>query len=149
MNAGNSTLDKGGYTVASVQPIENNRMNQSDFYYAGNASAGAGTKEARPYDAEYRQHNNEIKSSTIKGRMVPGNMSMMNNNVNYTTKDITTQLSNKRAPLPERFQGPPSKDTMGHLQGKLDLPSEIPNNRNGNELLSSLKKNPYALSITR
>lgn len=148
MNAGNSTLDKGGYTVASVQPIENNRMNQSDFYYAGNASAGAGTKEARPYDAEYRQHNNEIKSSTIKGRMVPGNMSMMNNNVNYTTKDITTQLSNKRAPLPERFQGPPSTDTMGHLQGKLDLPSEIPNNRNGNELLSSLKKNPYALSIT-
>ena len=40
------------------------------------------------------QGNNEIKSSTIKGRMVPGNMSMMNNNVNYTTKDITTQLSN-------------------------------------------------------
>ena len=33
MNAGNSTLNKGGYTVASVQPIDNNRMNQSDYYY--------------------------------------------------------------------------------------------------------------------
>ena len=149
MNAGNSTLNKGGYSVASVQPIDNNRMNQSDYYYAGNASAGSGTKEARPYDAEYRQHNNDIKSSTIKGRMVPGNMSMMNNEVNYQTKDMTNQLSNGRAPLPGQRQGPPSLDNMGHLQGKLDLPSEIPNNRNGNELLSSLKNNPYSLSITR
>ena len=148
MNAGNSTLNKGGYTVASVQPIDNNRMNQSDYYYAGNASAGAGTKEARPYDAEYRQRNNDVKSSTIKGRMVPGNMSMMNHEVNYQTKDMTNQLSNGRAPLPGQRQGPPSLDTMGHLQGKLHLPSEIPNNRNGNELISTLKQNPYALSIT-
>ena len=148
MNAGNSTLNKGGYSVASVQPIDNNRMNQSDYYYAGNASAGSGTKEARPYDAEYRQRNNDVKSSTIKGRMVPGNMSMMNNEVNFQTKDMTNQLSNGRAPLPGQRQGPPSLDTMGHLQGKLDLPSEIPNNRNGNELLSSLKHNPYSLSIT-
>ena len=29
------------------------------------------------------------------------------------------------------------------------IASEIPNNRNGNELLSSLKNNPYSLSITR
>lgn len=148
MNAGNSTLNKGGYTVASVQPIDNNRMNQSDYYYAGNASAGSGTKEARPYDAEYRQRNNDVKSSTIKGRMVPGNMSMMNNEVNYQTKDMTNQLSNGRAPLPGQRQGPPSLDTMGHLQGKLHLPSEIPNSRNGNELISTLKQNPYAISIT-
>lgn len=149
MNAGNSALNKGGYTVANVQPIENNRMNQSDFYYAGNASAGAGTKEARPYDAEYRQRNNDIKSSTIKGRMVPGNMAVMNNNVNYQTKDMTQHLTNERVPLPGGRQGPPGKDTMGYLQGKLDLPSEIPNNRNNAELLSALKQNPYALSITR
>lgn len=148
MNAGNSALNKGGYSVASYQPIDNNRMNQSDYFYAGNASAGSGTKEARPYDAEYRQRNNDVKSSTIKGRMVPGNMSVMNSQVNYQTKDKTNMLSNGRAPLPGQRQGPPSLDNMGHLQGKLHLPSEITNDRNQGELLSSLKQNPYAISIT-
>ena len=61
---------------------------------------------------------------------------------------MTNQLSNGRAPLPGGRQGPPSLDTMGHLQGKLHLPSEIPNNRNQGEIMSSLKQNPYAISIT-
>ena len=43
---------------------------------------------------------------------------------------------------------PPSADTMGRLQGKQYFPSEIENKRNQSEILSSLKKNPYALSIT-
>ena len=75
MNSGTSTFNKGGYTVANPRPVLNNRMNQSDYFYAGNASAGDGTMEARAYDAEYRQRNNDVKSSTIDGRLVPGHMS--------------------------------------------------------------------------
>ena len=43
MNSGTSTFNKGGYTVANPRPVLNNRMNQSDYFYAGNASAADGT----------------------------------------------------------------------------------------------------------
>ena len=148
LNSGTNEMNKGGYSVANVQPVANNRMNQSDYFYAGNASAGDGTHEARPYDAEYRQRNNDIKSSTIDGRLVKGGMSLMNNNVNYTTKDATQNLEVNRQNAPVYSIQPPSADTMGRLQGKQYFPSEMENKRNQSEILSSLKKNPYALSIT-
>jgi len=147
MNSGTNVLNKGGYTVANVQPISNNRMNQSDYFYAGNASAAEGTLEPRPYDAEYRQRNNDVKSSTIKGRMVPGNMAMLNHDVTLKSRDKTGQLTNKRAPIPVSASSTPGLDTMGRLQGKQKFESGVVNNRNGSELLESLKKNPYALSI--
>ena len=148
MTPGTNEMNKGGYTVTNVQPVANNRMNQSDYFYAGNASAGDGTHEARPYDAEYRQRNNDIKSSTIDGRLVKGGMSLMNNNTNYSTKDITQNLEVNRQSAPMYSRQPPSADTMGRLQGKQYFPSEMENKRNQSEILSSLKKNPYALSIT-
>jgi hypothetical protein len=36
---------------------------------------------------------------------------------------------------------------MGRLQGHQKIDYGVENNRNGSELLDSLKKNPYALSI--
>jgi hypothetical protein len=144
LNSGTNEMNKGGYTVSNVQPIDNNRMTQSDFFYAGNASAGDGSREKRPYDAEYRQRNNDIKSSTIDGRLVPGNMSMMNNNMNMQTKDKTHQLSNNRAPVPVIPRHTTSMDTMGRLQGKQEL---APNNRTNYDVKNILKGNPYALSI--
>ena len=148
LNSTTNETNKGGYSVTNVQPVANNRMNQSDYYYAGNASAANGTQEARPYDAEYRQRNNDIKSSTIDGRLVKGGMSLMNNNTNYNTKDITQNLEVNRQNAPMYSRQPPSADTMGQIQGKQYLPSEMENKRNQSEILASLKKNPYALSIT-
>ncbi len=144
LNSGTNEMNKGGYTVSNVQPINNNRMTQSDFFYAGNASAGDGSREKRQYDAEYRQRNNDIKSSTIDGRLVPGNMSMMNNHVNMQTVDRTNQLSNNRAPVPVIPRHTTSMDTMGRLQGKQELTQ---NNRTNYDVKNILKGNPYALSI--
>jgi len=147
LNAGTNEMNKGGYTVADVQPVSNNRMNQSDFFYAGNASAGDGSKEVRPYDAEYRQRNNDIKSSTIDGRLVKGNMAVMNNNINMNTVDKTKQLSNRRAPVPVNARQTPNVNNMGHLQGKNELYNGIQTDRSHGEVLNQLKGNPYALSI--
>jgi hypothetical protein len=100
MNSGTNVLNKGGYTVTNVEPNATHRMNQSDYFYAGNASAGEGTLEPRPYDAEYRQRNNDVKSSTIKGRMVPGNMAMLNHDATLKSCDRTDTLTNRSAPVP-------------------------------------------------
>lgn len=149
LNAGTNEMNKGGYTVSDVQPISNNRMTQSDRFYAGNASAGDGTREARPYDAEYRQRNNDIKSSTINGRLVKGNTAVMNNQMNVQSGDRTNHLSNNRAPVPVMSRQPPGLDNMGRLQGKQELYSGMQADRSNGDVLSVLKGNPYALSIVR
>ena len=63
------------------------------------------------------------------------------------SRDKTGQLTNNRAPIPVSTQSTPSLGTMGRLQGKQKLDFGKENNRNGSEILDSLKKNPYALSI--
>jgi hypothetical protein len=148
LNSGTNQLNKGGYTVSGNQPIANHRMSQSDYFYSGNSSASGSSKQIRPYDAEYRQHNNEIKSSTIDGRLVPGNMSLMNNSMNIKEGDRNGSLSNNRAPVPAIYNQSPGVETMGRLQGKQQLNSNIQIDRTTPDLLNQLKANPYALSIT-
>jgi hypothetical protein len=143
----NANQHGGGYAVAEQQPIINERMNQSDFYYAGNSSAGPNARQTRAYDAEYRQRNNDIKASTIDGRLVPGNMSLMNGNVNVTAKPKDAYLQNNRAVNPSMPAPPPSMDTMGRLQGKQSLYSGMQTDRVSPDLLNALKGNPYALNI--
>jgi len=139
----------GAYKVSEHQPIQNERMNQSDFYYAGNASAGERGREARPYDAEYRQRNNDIKSSTINGRLVKGNMALMNGSVNMQGKAKDDYLHNKRAVNPSIPGQTPSLDSMGKLQGKNGLYQNLQYDRTTPDMLDALKGNPYALSVTR
>jgi len=148
MNSGTSEMNKGGYLSTNVQPIANNRMDQSDYYYAGNASAGDGTREVRPYDAEYRQRNNDTKSLTINSRTNQGNMALLNHDMNVVTKDKTGYLTNQRPPAPKTAQQIPNMETMGRLQGKTELYAGMQNDRAQGEILNQLKQNPYALSIT-
>ena len=145
----NARQNGGAYAITKQQPIANSRMTQSDFYYSGNASAGERGREARAYDAEYSQRNNDIKSSTIDGRMVPGNMSLMNNQMNITQNDKNTYLQMSRGPAPGMPYQAPSMNTMGQLQGKQELYSNIQTDRVGPDYMTALKGNPYALSITR
>jgi hypothetical protein len=122
-------------------------MNQSDFYYAGNSSAGASNRQTRTYDAEYNQRNNDIKASTIDGRMVPGNMSLLNASVNMQGKAKDAYMQNNRAVNPSMPSLPPSMDSMGMLQGKTSLYQNIQTDRVTPDLLNALKGNPYALNI--
>ena len=149
LNSGTKAFDKGAYGVTPNQPVINARMTQSDFYYAGNSSAQAGARGLRPHDAEYRQRNNEVKSSTIDGRMVPGNMSLMNNNQNIKCGDRVNKLSQNYVAGPTNFRGP-GQENLGQLQGKQQLYSGLGNDRMDTlDMKQMLQKNPYALSITK
>jgi hypothetical protein len=134
--------------VAGNQPIVNARMDQSDFYYAGNASAGERGRQPRTYDAEYRQHNNEAKSATIHNRLIKGNMALMNNQVNIRDGDRNPDLVNNRAPVPVLSYQTPHMESVGRLQGKTELYSHTGYDRNTADITSALKSNPYALSVT-
>ena len=76
-----------GYLTTENQAYDTNRQDTGNFFYAGNASAGARTRETTSYYAGLNQRNNDIKASTIDGRLVPGNMKLKNNNLNIRQKD--------------------------------------------------------------
>jgi hypothetical protein len=139
----------GAYQVTENQPIQNARMETGNFYYAGVAGAGERGREPRPYDAEYNQRNNDIKSSTIQGYMVQGNMSLMNSNINMKTAPKENFLENSRDIAPTMPYQAPAVDTFGKLQGSNNKNYQnIQLDRSNSEILSSLKGNPFALSVT-
>jgi len=111
----------GAYEVADHQPIDNNRQSTGDFYYAGNAGAGAGTRQMKSYEAEYNQRNNDIKSSTIDGRMVPGNMKLMNSDINMRQVNRDDFLKNDRAVAGTMPYQSMDVANMGQLQGQKRL----------------------------
>ena len=148
-NLGVNTNQHGGaYQVTQHQSVNTNRRTTDDYFYAGGSSAGERGREPRPYDAEYNQRNNDIKSSTIQGYMVKGNMSLLNSDMNIHSKAKESYLEQTRAIQPSMPYQTPDVGTFGTLQGSQSLYSNIQLDRNNSEVLSSLKSNPYALSVT-
>jgi len=144
-----SNQQGGAYKVTPQQPIHNERDTTTDFYYAGIGSAGERGRAPRTYDAEYCQRNNDIKASTINGRLVPGNMSLMNGNMN-SSKDVVRDsiLQNNREVTGLINSQAPSTETFGQLQGtQAPLFNGVQLERNNGDVLQQLKGNPYTQNI--
>jgi hypothetical protein len=145
----NSGQNEGAYHVTGHQVAPTYRHDHGAYNYTGGASAGESTRQPRPYDAEYNQRNNDIKSSTINGRLVPGNMSLMNGEVNMRQKQMDNFLLNNRSAAPNLPYQIPDAHTMGALQGHGNqLYSGIHQDRNTPDIMNALKSNPYTLSVT-
>lgn len=143
----NANQNGGAYQSTPHQCSVNERDTTTDYYYSG--IAGAAGEGMRTYDAEYRQRNNDIKSSTIQGRMVPGGMALLNNEVNMTQRPREVLLENHRPVDAKFYAPPPSVDSMGAMQGNghLDLYKSQQLDRNNGDILSQLKGNPYTLTV--
>jgi len=138
----------GAYMSTPHQAIANERDTTTEYFYSGSAAASG--EGARTYDAEYRQRNNDIKSSTIQGRMVPGGMSLLNGQVNMQQRPQEKMLRNDRPVDGMRsYTAPPSMDTMGAVQGhgNLSLYQGQQLDRNNGDVLAQLKGNPYTLNV--
>lgn len=140
----------GAYQVTDQQAVDTYRAETSDFYYAGNASAGAGTRQTSSYAAEYNQRNNDIKSSTIQGYMVQGNMSLMNGDVNMRQVSRDDQLKNTRAAIGTMPYQSPDLTNMGKLAGTDNsLYSGIQMDRNTPDIMHALKGNPFVVDYRK
>ena len=140
----------GAYQVTDQQPADTYRQETSDYYYAGNAGAGAGTRQPTSYESGYNQRNNDIKSSTINGYMVHGNMSLMNGDINMRQKTRDDFLVNDRPIAGMMTYQSPNISNMGQLAGKENtLYSNIHMDRNTPEIMNSLKSNPYVVDYRK
>ena len=140
----------GAYEVTEHQVADNTRAETGDYFYSGNAAAGAGTREMRSYQAEMNQRNNDIKSSTIKGRMVPGNMKMLNHHVNMNNAQKDVLLKNERPAMGSLPAKGPASQFMGISSvANKDNYSGIQMDRNNGSIMDALKSNPYAVDHTK
>jgi hypothetical protein len=137
-----------GYLVAGNQPIVNNRMTQSDFYYTGVGSAGERGNKPRTYNAEYNQRNNDVKSSTLSSYTPGGKLGLYSGQINQTAKQQEQLLINKRDNAPTMPFQSPSPTFMGQQAGpqSQSFNSGIQLDRNAPDILSQLQGNPFAIS---
>ena len=139
----------GAYEVAGNQPIMNNRMTQSDYYYAGAGSAGERGRQPRTYNAEYNQRNNDMKSSTLASYTPSGNLGLFSGDVNMSTKQRDQYQVNSRSVAPSMPAQVPSFEMMGRSSNDLQsstMNSNIQLDRTQPDMLSQLKGNPFAIS---
>jgi len=138
----NSGQDRTAYMITKPMDVYTNRRDTTTEY----GGAASGTKEIRPYDAEYRQRNNENKSSTIAGRMVPGNMALLQTDVNVrSSSGMESDLMNMRPAPPSLPFTTPGVFQIGEFRGQNQLYGGMESDRSNAYVLSALKSNPYAI----
>lgn len=137
MNATQRGYAENGHQVATTA-----RAATGDFFYSG-VSGATTAKANRSTDAERNQRNNDIKSSTINGRMGNGNTNVFSGNVNMSAKP-KTQL-NERPLAPKGVAQSPSTANMGRVSGAQPLYQSINTDRNSPEIMDALQGNPYAI----
>lgn len=137
----------GGAYMTTHHHAPTQQRDTTTTSYMGNAGAGAGTREARTYDAEYRQRNNDIKASTIQGYMVQGNMNVPSGQINQQNR--AGERRNDRALI--QTSAPPQlvgADMLGRQHSKQHYNSGIQMDRNTPEILDAFKSNPFTHSLT-
>jgi len=143
----NSNQHGGAYKMLNPDLIPTSRQETEDYYYAGVASASEGNKQPTSYESNYNQRNNEMKSSTIAGHMVQGNMSLLNSDINMRQDTRDTMMQNTRPMVPTMPRQTPDLANRGTKTGAQNtLYSGIQLDRNQGNIMSALKSNPYVMS---
>ena len=137
------------YVNNYTAPDSTQRDSTSCQYYtaAGGASTGYGDMN---YEAAYRQHNNDIKSSTIGNRPNQGGTQVFNQQMHLTTiKSDTDRLDGRVNPAFSRLSGlPPSVNTYGAIRAPQYYNECASCDRIQPDILSAFKNNPYTHSLT-
>lgn len=101
------------------------------------------------YESAYRQHNNDIKSSTIENRPNQGGMQLFNQEMNVHCKDDCDRFSGRVNPAFSRLSGlPPSVNTYGAIKAPQYYNECQMCDRIQPDILSAFKQNPYTHSLT-
>jgi hypothetical protein len=141
---------RGGAYAVTAHQVPDTLKQGTNMYYSGNASAGERGREPRAYDAEYNTPTtNGMKSSTLTGYTPGGGMSLLNSDINMTSKQKDVMLQNNRTVVPTMPYQLPSVDSLGDssISGTQNLYQNIQLDRNtGQDILTQLKGNPFVIS---
>jgi hypothetical protein len=144
----NANQNGGAYEVTPQQAANTYRQQTSDYLYVGASSAGDRQRGIRPYDSEYRQNNNENKSSVVQntGYTPKGSMSLMQGDIHMTSKPTEAYLVNRRDLQPTMPVQTPSANAMGRVEGSNQLYSGLNMDRTMPDIMTALQSNPYVVN---
>ena len=144
----NANQHGGAYEVTAQQAANTYRQQTSDYMYVGASSAGERQRGIRLYDSEYNQSNNDNKSSVIQntGYTPKGSMSLMQGDINMTTKPKESYMTNRRELQPNMPVQTPSIGTIGRTEGANQLYSGLNMDRNMPDIMTALQSNPYVVN---
>ena len=133
-----------GYLTNEYQPVKNQR-DTTNVFIIGGAGATKGTLKTMQTNSEYTRPMPN-KEMNIKCRPNAGNMSLFNNNINYTQLgEKTTYQYVGNSNMPKQSI---TNDNYG-IQTKKPLNNtNINNERIQGNILDAFKKNPYSHSLT-
>lgn len=142
INAG----QRGGAYDVTPQQLNQQARDTTNASYTGVSSAGERYRMPMSHESMENQRNNEIKTSTIDGRMAPGNMALYSGDISMTGKAKDAWLKNSRPLGPEGPKQSGSLYNFGELQRQpIMLDSGLQLERNNGDVLSALSGNPYAI----
>lgn len=137
------------YVNNYTAPDNTQRDTTSCQYYtaAGGYATGYGDMS---YEAAYKQHNNDIKSSTIGNRPNQGGTQIFNQQMHLSTiKNDSDRLDGRVNPAFSRLTGlPPSVQTYGAIRAPQYYNECATCERIQPDILSAFKNNPYTHSLT-
>ena len=141
-NIGGNQMYSNLYDINEYQPIHNQRDETTINTYIAPGGSNYG---ARNVDADYRQHNNDLK--TIEGRTPIGNINLFNNDMNIQINRQNGNTENGRFnPASSIIKMPALVENYGAQHGPKN---SIPNDdRIQPWVVDGFKTNPYTHSLT-
>jgi len=141
----------GAYQSTEHQVAYTTRAETGNYEYSGVAASTQG-KKMKSYDSVVKnQRNNDIKSSTIEGRLVRGNAKLLNHEANVrVATNRAEMLKNNRAQIASMPTQVPTARHIGEssvANNSLDI--NVQAERADPSILDALKSNPYVIDFTK
>lgn len=140
---------KEGIYVNNAMPGELTQRDTTNCSYIGTSGGQATGYGDRNYDADYRQQNNDIKSSTIDNRPNQGGTQMFNQQMNIQcNKQDTNRYDCRVGPATSLIHAPPSVETYAKPIARQQYDEGMNCSRIQPDILNAFRNNPYTHSLT-
>ena len=145
----NINNQKDGIYVNNYSPLDSTQRDTTSTEYMGSAGGFATQYGDMNYDSAYRQHNNEIKSSTIANRPNQGGTQIFNQemNVHISRQDVNRFDGRMGAPS-SITPAPPSVTNYGAITMPQNYNENIGCERIQPDILNAFRSNPYTFPLT-
>jgi hypothetical protein len=145
----NINNQREGMYVNNEMPGIQTQRDTTSCSYIGTSGGAASAYGDMSYDSAYRQHNNDIKSSTIANRANQGGMQIFNQQMNLSTiKSDSDRLDGRVNPAISQNPLPPSVQTYGSINVPQYYNECAGCDRIQPDILNAFRNNPYTHSLT-
>lgn len=144
---GNTNLQGYGYLSNEHQPTNTHRAETSHTNYSGVAGSGA-SYGVPVYDNAYNAYLNTNKEVVTQSRTNIGNHKIFEPYMNIKIDKLDVDRDNNRLFVPQQIHTiTPSVGMYGDTTNRSEARSNINLERNTNEMIETLRNNPYAQQI--